>query len=602
MYESEVNRSFEPLGTLPSDVRKQFAESKEQIQARTILPWGEHCTECNWPACYTTCELYSARQDGACRLFVAGMVRINHKGAPSGYLLKIQFKRWGKLWTVGTLKLLPMAEAANKERRNIFIGGLARSIPLWSSIKARVLRKVSYLRRRSAEKALPSADVPDYFLFECYNPNDRTIAVTFTIRLRGANTPRYYQRMISVPPGFVRDRMPFADIAKRIDTTQPFEVEVVPNDCENTVLYFGLLDFVKEQSVVRPKASEPRHSRKWKCIVWDLDNTLWEGILMEDGPEKIRIRQEVIDVIKETDRRGILHSIASKNSHDDAMKVLRMCGIDEYFLHPQINWQPKSESITRIVQLLNIGSDAVAFVDDQPFEREEVKAALPEIALIDATDSGAILGRAECQVPITEESKQRRLMYRQQQERNIILESCQGDYMGFLKKCEMQLSIAPLKSDNLERVYELAQRTNQMNFSGNRYPRAELTELLQSRAYETYVMKCTDRFGSYGIVGFALVDLHEPRLLDLMFSCRIQSKRVEHAFLGFLLKRFVGNRSKQFFANYRKTAKNAPSGKVFEEMGFEVVQEKEGVLSLVFKKEGTIPDDRIIHITDKEEA
>jgi FkbH-like protein len=310
----------------------------------------------------------------------------------------------------------------------------------------------------------------------------------------------------------------------------------------------------------------------------------------------------VIDVIKETDRRGILHSIASKNNPDEALKILRMCGIDEYFLHPQINWQPKSQSIGRIAELLNIGRDSLVFVDDQPFEREEVKTVHPQVALIDAAEYAAIPGRPECDVPITEESWQRRQMYRQQEQREAILQSHNGDYTDFLKKCDIRLNITALNDDNLERVYELAQRTNQMNFSGNRYPRAQLAELMGSTAHETYVIKCTDRFGTYGIVGFAVVAINEPRLLDLMFSCRIQSKRVEHAFITFLLKQFVASQSRDFLANYRKTAKNAPSGMVFSEMGFELVQETDGVLSLVFRKDRTIPDDGVIHISESDKV
>ena len=95
---------------------------------------------------------------------------------------------------------------------------------------------------------------------------------------------------------------------------------------------------------------------------------------------------------------------------------------------------------------------------------------------------------------------------------------------------------------NLKRVYELAQRTNQLNFSGNRYQEAQLVEIMGSDFLETYVIDCSDRFGDYGIVGFGVVDIRVPLLLDLMFSCRIQGKRVEHAVLSFLLKRFVSGK------------------------------------------------------------
>ena len=117
-----------------------------------------------------------------------------------------------------------------------------------------------------------------------------------------------------------------------------------------------------------------------------------------------------------------------------------------------------------------------------------------------------------------------------------------------------------------------------------------------SDSLETYVIECSDRFGRYGIVGFGVIDTQVPRLLDLMFSCRVQGKRVEHATLSFLLQRFVSGKKQDLHVNYRKTPKNAPSGRVFEEFGFEKIADKEGVFSLVFKKGREIPGQQVIEI------
>jgi FkbH-like protein len=598
MYEAEVNSGFESVDTLPSEVVKRFAELRSEIRSRTLLPWGEHCTECAWPTCYTTCDLYSPRTDGNCRLFVDGMVRIDVDDAANPYLLKLRFKRWGKLWTVGNLAMDAPREADRKEKMNMVAGAVARAMPLPRQLKWRVLGKVAYRRRRAAEAAPASTDAPDCFLLECYNPNPGPIDLTLTVRLRQQEPAHAFQRMVRVSPGFVREKIAFVEIQSAVDLSQPFEVEIVPNEADDTVLYFGLLDFVKLSSSVRPVSAPSVVAKPWKCIVWDLDNTLWDGTLIEDGPAQIQLRKDVVAVIKETDRRGILHSVASKNNHGDGLKALQMWGLDEYFLHPQITWEPKSQSIARIAQLLNIGVDSLAFVDDQPFEREEVRAALPQVAVVDAADVQSIPSRPECLVPITEESRQRRLMYRQEAARGLVLESFRGDYATFLRECQIQLFVSRLNPANLERVYELAQRTNQMNFSGARYPREQLREIQQSSVHDTYVMHCTDRFGSYGIIGFGVVDTREPRLLDLMFSCRIQGKRVEHAFLGHVLAKFSRPERRDFFANFRKTEKNAAPGKVFEEIGFEVVEERAGVLSLRFCKERALPNGEIIRIVE----
>lgn len=593
MYESEVNNCFETIETLPASVVKQFGELRDYVQARTILPWGEHCTECSWPTCYTTCDLYEARSDSNCRLFTDGMVRVDIADDVRPYLLKLRFKRWGKLWTVGNLALYESHKVLRKEKHNIMVGALTRSIPLPLRLRSRVLGKVSYLRRCETENASAPKDLPDCFVLECYNPNTRSIGLTLSVRARKA-VDRNFQRVIQVAPGFLRERVNSKDIFQHVDPGQPFEVEIVPNEVDDTVLYFGMMDFARLHPDKKLKESESGASNSWKCIVWDLDNTLWQGTLIEDGQDRLKLRHDLVDVIKETDRRGILHSIASKNNHADALKVLQMWGIDKYFLYPQISWDPKSQSIARIAKLINIGVDSLAFVDDQPFEREEVRSALPKVTVVDTADAGKILSRPECQVPVTEESQQRRIMYQQEKERNLVQESYEGDYTKFLQECKIQLTLERLNGENLERVYELAQRTNQMNFSGSRYPRAQLEEIQQSKDHETFVIRCTDRFGSYGIVGFALVEVREPRLLDLMFSCRIQGKRVEHAFLAYLLEKFSKPERRDFFANYRKTKKNEKPGKVFEEMGFAIVEELGDLLSLKYSKSHPISYENII--------
>ena len=593
MYEAEVNRTVESIETLPLEILKRFTELRDRIVARTTLPWGEHCTECVWPTCYTTCELYSPRKDGACRQFVNGMVRINHNEGASPYLLKIQFKQWGKLWTVGNVRLQSPSQARRREKFNILVGAIGWVAPLPSSVKPRVLTKINYLRRQSAENARPSSEIPDSFLLECYNPSEQDLAATFTVRPNAQQGAQPFQTMIRLTSGYSCSRVSVTQISSRVDLSQPFEVEIVPNDAENAVLFFGMMDFVKERQAAPATAAA---TKQFKCIVWDLDNTLWKGTLIEDGPEKLDFHAGVVDVIRQTDQRGILHSIASKNNFEDAIQVLRQHGLEEYFLYPQINWQPKSQSVAQVAKLLNIGVDAIAFVDDQAFEREEVKTVLPQVATIDAAECLQIPARPECNVPITNESRNRRVMYREQQQREAVLRAHPEDYLGFLKDCRMELRINRLNHSNLKRVYELAQRTNQLNFSGNRYQEFQLVDLMGSDYLNTYVIDCQDRFGTYGIVGFGVVDRREPRLLDLMFSCRIQSKRVEHAVLAFLLNRHLSETNRDFHANYRKTAKNAPSGKVFEEMGFEEAAEQDGVLSLVFRCGREIPDDRIVEI------
>jgi FkbH-like protein len=202
----------------------------------------------------------------------------------------------------------------------------------------------------------------------------------------------------------------------------------------------------------------------------------------------------------------------------------------------------------------------------------------------------------ECQVTVTAESHSRRKLYQVETSRQAVAESFGDDYLSFLRQCEIQLRISRLSDDNLERVHELTTRTNQMNFSGNRYDRDVLRKVIGTPYLDTYVIACEDRFGSYGVIGFSVVDQREPRMIDLMFSCRIQSKRVEHAFLAFIIRKYFKESEKDFLASYRKTEKNAPSGRVFADLGMQEIENVDGVSLLSFSRNQVPPDDGIIQI------
>jgi FkbH-like protein len=594
MYEAEANIKIEAASQLPTEALAAFGQIRGTIVARTVLPWSEHCTECVWPTCYSTCDLYSPREDGRCRRFVDGMVRIECPTAINQYLLKIRFKRWGKLWTPGNLRLETGQKAAKIEKRDYRIGTTLYQLPLLYSIKKTAITKRYGFKKRMARRKSQTGQNPTAFLIECFNPLNRTVPLSLTMRSFDGGHKVPFQKLVDIKPGFQVARIPFEEIETVINLHLPFHVELIPNEIgQEITLFFGLMDFVQE--------AEPASKKnKIKCVVWDLDHTLWNGILVEDGPERLQLRPGIVETIKELDRRGILQSVASKNNHDEAMQVLKQFHIDELFLYPQISWRPKSEAVSVIAHQLNIDVDTLLFIDDSEFELQQVKAAQPKIKVLNANQCFSLLDRADCQVPVTAESMQRRKMYQVEGIRQQLARGFKDDYKAFLTDCAVQLKIQPLSDDNLERVHELTQRTNQMNFSGNRYDRAVLQQILHNYSLDTYVMTCHDRFGSYGIIGFGIVDNREPRLTDLMFSCRVQSKRVEHAFLTYVLQKYSALTGKDFHANYRKTPRNAPSGQVFSDMGMKEVEIQDGVTHLVFSRNQEVPDDGIINVTTQE--
>ncbi len=607
MYESESNPQESSQVEVPLEILERFAETRSMVSEKSLIPWGEHCTECVWPTCYTTCTFYQPRVDGRCRRFVDGMVRVPCQDSLNGYLLKITFRPWAKLWSPANARLYSLTEADEAERRDRQLAGLIQLAPI-SRLKSIAMHKRYSFKKRAAQRPAPDGPIPDFLLIECFNPGPVSVAMTLVVR--SAQRSRPFQELIVMEPGFQRHPVPTSEIMKCVNFGIPFDIELTPNliDTAHT-LFFGAMDFVIGRGFA-PDRAQPRRTEMvstpdkhiCKCIAWDLDNTIWDGTLVEDGVDGLLLRPQIRDVLKTLDERGILLSVISKNNEKDALAALQHFAIADYFLFPQISWNPKSTGIRALVSQLNIGMDSLLFVDDSAFEREEVRRNCPGVTVIDASDYGSILLRTDCQVPITAESRKRRFLYREQHVRDEARDHFEGDYIAFLRDCRLRLTIRTLDETNVGRVHELTQRTNQMNFSGNRYSFAQLKAILADPCVDTYVLDCDDRFGSYGTIGFCTVQSQLNCVTDLMFSCRVQAKRVEHAFLAFLLSRRQARTKRDLRVAYRKTSRNETSGAVFNDLGFLTEGEEDGVLHLMFPAGQPVPDDRIVEIVDLTQA
>lgn len=274
-----------------------------------------------------------------------------------------------------------------------------------------------------------------------------------------------------------------------------------------------------------------------KCVVWDLDNTVWDGILLED--DEVKLRPHVVEILKTLDERGILHSIASRNDHNTAMAKLKEFGIDEYFLYPQINWNSKAASVTQIAQDINIGLDTIAFVDDQPFEREEVAFTHEKVLCIDSALLDDMLERPELKPRfITEDSKIRRKMYMADIARNREEAEFIGPTEEFLATLNMIFTIAPAKEEDLKRAEELTVRTHQLNTTGYTYSYEELDELRQSPRHRLLISSLEDRHGTYGKIGLTLVECDQDvwNVKLLLMSCRVMSKGVGMIMIHHILR------------------------------------------------------------------
>ena len=278
-------------------------------------------------------------------------------------------------------------------------------------------------------------------------------------------------------------------------------------------------------------------ARKIKCVVWDLDHTFWDGVLLEDA--RVTLKPGVREVIETLDARGILHSIASRNEPEPALAKLREFGLADYFLYPQIGWQAKSASLRAIAESINIGADTLAFVDDQPFERAEVASAMPEVLCLDAAEASALPQRPEMQpLFITEDSKNRRLMYRCDLDRQAAEKEFPGMKEEFLAALQLRFHLAHATEDDLQRAEELTVRTHQLNTTGYTYSYEELKTFSQSDAHWLLVASLDDRFGAYGKIGLALIET-QARLWTiklLLMSCRVISRGVGTVMLNFIMR------------------------------------------------------------------
>lgn len=296
--------------------------------------------------------------------------------------------------------------------------------------------------------------------------------------------------------------------------------------------------------------------KKIKCVVWDLDNTVWDGVLVED--KEVALKNNVVEVIKELDRRGILQSISSKNDFDLAKERLEEFGLWEYFIYPQISWNSKSEAIAQIAKNINIGIDTLSFVDDQPFEREEVLFSHPEVLCIDAADVDSI-PVMERMTPkfITNDSKNRRKMYQNDIKRNDIEEEYSGTKEEFLATLDMVFNIDKAKEEDLQRAEELTVRTSQLNSTGYVYSYDELKGFIHSEDHEVYVAQLDDKFGTYGKIGLALVEKKEDvwELKLLLMSCRVMAKGVGNVFMNYLINEARRN-NKKLRAQFIPTNRN----------------------------------------------
>jgi len=309
-----------------------------------------------------------------------------------------------------------------------------------------------------------------------------------------------------------------------------------------------------------------------KVLVLDCDNTLWRGVVGEDGLHGIVIDEAFLAVQRfavEAESRGILVCLASKNAEQDVIEVLEqrseMVLKARHVVSHRINWQPKAGNLASLANELNLGLDAFVFVDDNPVECGQVREALPDVVTLQLPEEPAAIARLFANLwtfdkaAVTQEDARRTAMYRENAERDSF-EAQAGDIGTFIAALEIEIEIdAPGEAD-WPRVAQLTHRTNQFNFTTLRRSEAEMRAAAAAGA-NVLAVRVRDRFGDYGLVGVVVADAVGDALAVEIFllSCRVLGRGVEHAIVARLGALAHERGLATLRLPYRRTTKNEPA-------------------------------------------
>jgi len=341
---------------------------------------------------------------------------------------------------------------------------------------------------------------------------------------------------------------------------------------------------------------KPIMSLTKKCIVLDLDNTLWGGIIGEDGFEGIKLGPtpegrpflEFQKYILNLFERGVILAINSRNNPDDALKVLRehpyMVLKEEHFASIKINWRDKITNMKEIAEEINIGLDSLVFIDDDQVNREIIKKALPEVYVVDLPDDPTLYVQALMEVnefntlQITEEDKKKGEMYAAQRKRQE-LQIASADISEFLRDLHIKVTIAKGNSFTIPRISQLTQKTNQFNMTTKRYLEEDIRKFAESNDYLVFSAKVEDKFGDSGLTGVVIIkkakEMKEWIIDTFLLSCRVLGREIEKAILAFIIEQAKKEGVNTLIGEFIPTKKNAPAKNVYKDNGFRLF-DKEG--------------------------
>ncbi len=331
---------------------------------------------------------------------------------------------------------------------------------------------------------------------------------------------------------------------------------------------------------------------KKKCIAVDLDNTLWGGFIGEDGVEGIQLAnnkegaryKDTQRILKKMKEQGVMVAILSKNNVEDVEPVFKhpdMVLQHEDLVAEVINWEPKTVNIRNLAKNLNIGLDSIVFLDDNPVERERMKAECPEVSVIDFPKDTAQLPNVVAKaydeyflsLEVTGEDLKKTAMYQAEAMRKTEISSAVS-MEDFLKKLEMTMDIHFIKPEEEKRVTQLTNKTNQFNVTTKRYSEEEVHRLAVAENSDIITVHMADKYGDQGLVA-VLILKYEKDVAEIdtyLMSCRVMGRKAEKEIMAQVKKVLQAKGIQTVKAIFIKTAKNLPVIDLFDELGFTVLE------------------------------
>ena len=328
-----------------------------------------------------------------------------------------------------------------------------------------------------------------------------------------------------------------------------------------------------------PFADVPRVTSLWelyrrlnglspkKVVVLDLDGTLWDGVVGEDGVAALRPKKDFLAELKALKARGVLLAVLSKNNADDARAafdagLLAPLAADD-FVAMRIDWKPKADNLLALARELGLGLDAFVFVDDNPAERIEMAARLPEVAV---AESPSALAAYFPEGEVTDEDRRKTEEYREEAARRKFLASAPAAPVDVWSALGAWCDVRLMRDDEAARVAQLSQRANQFSVRTNRYAADEVRALAQTPRTFVYVVHAGDRFGDQGLVLFVVA--RDGEILDWTMSCRVAGRGLESRTWAEIEKVLCAKGVSSLRASWRDSGKNAPVADLFPRLGF----------------------------------